>query len=179
MMRTQEVTQDQRLIQVELTNTQAFLTIDSARIHQIVAAVVNAEQISTADIAINLTDDASIRVVNARFLKHDWPTDVISFPYSEAGQSHLEGELVISAQMAIEMAHIASCDPLAELALYLVHGLLHLCGYDDQIVADQVVIRRREAEILAELGIDNPIDSIGSAPLWSGDSGRESVRWPR
>ena len=94
-------------------------------------------------------------------------------------QPELAGELVISAEMATNTAQEANCDPLAEVALYLVHGLLHLCGHDDQTADEVVIIRRLEADVLNTLGIMNPYHLVSQLPPVTDESGRESVRWPR
>ena len=61
---------------------------------------------------------------------------MISFVLSGPEDPELAGELVISAEMALATAREIGADPLAELSLYTVHGLLHLCGYDDLTEAD-------------------------------------------
>jgi probable rRNA maturation factor len=66
-----------------------------------------------------------------------------------AGKS-LDGEIVISAETARRSARDYGTTPEAELALYLVHGLLHLCGYDDLAPQEKRVMRRREAEALRD-----------------------------
>jgi probable rRNA maturation factor len=63
--------------------------------------------------------------------------------------------LIISAEMAARTAAEIGADPAAELSLYLVHGLLHLCGFDDVDPADAARMRAREAEVLAREGIPN------------------------
>lgn len=166
-------------IDVEVSNMQAQLTIDPAWIEQVVATTLQIEQIFRASISIGLATNASIRVINARHLGHDWPTDVVSFPYSDAGDGLLLGELVISTEMAVETADQVGCEPLDEVALYLVHGLLHLCGHDDRTPAEAALMRQREAAVLAELQIENPFHRVDGLATLTGDSGRESVRWPR
>ena len=166
-------------VSVELSDTQAHLAIDPAWVERIVGAVLDLERIDQAMLSVVFTDNASIRVINARYLEHDWPTDVISWPDSTPDDPELAGELIISTEMAVETARLGEYDPLAEVALYLVHGLLHLRGYDDQTEADAALIRRREAEVLAVLEIDNPFDRVDLFPAWSEDSVQESVRWPR
>ena len=73
----------------------------------------------------------------------------------------LEAELVISAEMAATTAREAGTNPNAELILYLVHGLLHLCGFDDRDDASADVMRSREAEVLQREGWDNTFPMIG------------------
>ncbi len=60
----------------------------------------------------------------------------------------IEGEVIVSAEMALEMAAQYHWQGSDELCLYLVHGLLHLCGYDDLSPEEQIVMRRRERDIL-------------------------------
>ncbi|MBV8555609.1 MAG: rRNA maturation RNase YbeY, partial [Planctomycetaceae bacterium] len=109
------------------------------------------------------------------YLGHDWPTDVISFRLSEVGEVPLSGELVISAELAVSTAREAGVDPWAELALYVVHGVLHLCGHDDQSEDDRAAMRRREHELLAREGITDTFPLIGLAEVIGGEP--ESARW--
>ena len=60
----------------------------------------------------------------------------------------IEGEVIVSAEMALQMAEQYHWHGADELCLYLVHGLLHLCGYDDLTEVEQIVMRQREREIL-------------------------------
>ena len=77
--------------------------------------------------------------------------------------------------MAADTARDAGAEPYAELALYVVHGLLHLCGHDDRTEADAVAMRTREAEVLAAEGLTNTFPLVGP----HADAGREGVRWDR
>ena len=171
-------TQDQR-IRVEFNNQQNCLAINLIWAEGVVTQTLHSEAICHADISVAFLTDASIRVINQRFLSHDWATDVISFPFSATGQTELTGELIISAEMAKNVA-AAACYPVQdELALYLVHGLLHLCGYDDRTASDLKIMRDREAAVFAVLGIPNPFGRVRPLSVSSEESGRESVRWPR
>ena len=164
-------------IEVEISDNQSHLDADRAFLDGLVRRVLIAEGIEHASISIALVDDATIRAINRRHLAHDWPTDVISFDLSEPGDRALTGELVVSTEMAAATAKEAGVDPRAELALYVVHGLLHLCGIDDQEIEDAEIMRRRENEILQSEGLINTFPLVGLAK--SDDEGRESVRWPR
>ena len=119
-------------IAVELSDTQAHLAVDRAALVRLAQSVLAGEGVARASVSIALVDDATIHAVNRRYLDHDGPTDVISFVLSDPGTPDLAGELVVSAEMAATTAREAGAEPLDELALYVVHGLLHLCGYDDR-----------------------------------------------
>jgi probable rRNA maturation factor len=143
-------------IEVEISDTQLHLKVDRSSIRALVRTVLSAEERESATISIALVDNATIHAVNRTYLNHDWPTDVISFALSDPGDPDLAGELVVSTEMAHSCALERNIEPFDELALYVVHGLLHLCGYDDKTVADARIIRNREHEILTEAGVRNP-----------------------
>ena len=105
------------------------------------------------------------------------PTDVITFPLSEPGDPGLSGELVVSAEMAVATAGESRADPLHELALYVVHGLLHLCGLDDLTPEAANAMRAGEGEALASLGLTNTFPLVGPPDL--AVEGMEMKRWPR
>ena len=65
----------------------------------------------------------------------------------------IEGEIIASAEMAIQMASECGWSPSSELLLYIIHGLLHICGYDDLSPPEKTVMRSREQHILGLLGL--------------------------
>lgn len=166
-------------IAVEISDTQAHLAVDRDWAAGVVRATLRAEGVGRAAISVALTDDASIRVINARHLGHDYATDVISFLLSDDGDAELVGDLVISAEMAARVAAEVGVAPRDELALYMVHGLLHLCGYDDHEVDDVATMRGREAAILGSLTPAGAASLAKVAPAVAGERDRECVRWPR
>jgi probable rRNA maturation factor len=160
-------------IAVEISDTQSCLRVDPEALSSLVRGALAAEGVRAASVSVALVDDAAIREINRRHLGHDWATDVISFPLSEPGEPEMSGELVVSAEMAQSVAARAGVDAWDELALYVVHGLLHLSGYDDTAAEDRDAMRRREGEILASLGLSNTFPAAGDA----GTGGRERARW--
>ncbi len=161
--------------EITINNNQGHLPIDPEVLRGLAGRVLLGEGVSQAEISIILVDDRAIQAINDRHLGHNWPTDVITFPLSEPGEVPLAGELVISTEMAATTAQQAGTDPAAELALYLVHGLLHLCGYDDQTPEDRTRIRGREDEVLTAAGLTNTFLLVDSAKTTEPE--RESVRW--
>ena len=73
----------------------------------------------------------------------------VRFPLSAPDEPVLAGELVVSAEMSVVAAAELGLEPGDELGLYVVHGLLHLCGYDDRDDAHASVMRQRQEELLA------------------------------
>ena len=92
--------------------------------------------------------DAAIRRVNRERLGHDWATDVCTFPMEEP---FLWGELVVSTQTARREARQRGIPFERELALYVIHGVLHLRGLDDRTPAGRSRMRSAEARCLAKL----------------------------
>jgi probable rRNA maturation factor len=132
---------------------EAVPEIDRGRMREVVRAVLEGEAVGEAEISLAFVDNPTIHRLNLRFLKHDEPTDVLSFPLSEPGSRILSGELVIGAEVALAQAIQRGHDVQAELALYVIHGLLHLCGHDDHDAAAADCMRQRERHYLALLGL--------------------------
>lgn len=145
-------------IDVEISDTQSHLKIDHDALSLLVRETLLAESKCVASISLAIVDNAAIQAINRAHLDHDWPTDVMSFPFSD--EDSLQGELILSAEMAVETARDAGLDPWHEFALYVVHGLLHLCGHDDAGEPERTVMRARESEILAAVGLSNTFSAI-------------------
>lgn len=86
------------------------------------------------EISILFVDDRQIRDLNNKFLKRNFPTNVISFPMAQGEFSeitpHLLGDVVISVETAMKEAQESGLSLEQEIVFLLVHGILHLTGYD-------------------------------------------------
>jgi probable rRNA maturation factor len=131
--------------------------IDRGAMRTVARAVLDGEGIPDYEISLAFVDDTTIHRLNKRYLDHDEPTDVLTFPYSSAGAKKLEGELVLGLEVAQRQAAERKHDVQAELALYVIHGLLHLCGFDDHSADDVSQMRARERHYLSLLGYDAKI----------------------
>jgi probable rRNA maturation factor len=113
-------------------------------------------QLSQAELSVVLCDDAFIRTLNAQWRGKDEPTDVLSFAMGEgqaiAGASGVLGDIVVSVETAARQAAALGHSLEQEMRVLLVHGLLHLRGFDHLTEADAGVMRAREAELLGVLG---------------------------
>ena len=138
---------------IAIATPQDIVAVDRKHIREVVRAVLDGEGVADAEISLAFVDNPTIHRLNQRYLQHDEPTDVLSFPLSEPNASRLAGELVIGVEVALEQAASRDHDVQAELILYVIHGLLHLCGYDDHDDADRDAMRQRERHYLQQLGL--------------------------
>ncbi len=138
---------------IAIASPQEFVAINRGRMRDVVRAVLDGEEVAEAEISLAFVDNPTIHRLNQRYLQHDEPTDVLSFPLSEPNAKKLAGELVIGVEIAQVQAAERGHDVQAELALYVIHGLLHLCGYDDHEPADAAAMHERERHYLRQLDL--------------------------
>src|SRR5437588_8140891 len=138
---------------ISIAIPQETVPIDRKRMREVVRAVLDGEGKMDAEISLAFVDNSTIQTLNARYRPHDEPTDVLSFPLSDPSAKRLSGELVIGAEVAKVQAEERGYDVQAELALYVVHGLLHLCGYSDKTPEQEREMRQRERHYLRQLGL--------------------------
>jgi len=137
--------------EISVANEQIVLSFDEPRFLKDVEALATAAGFD-GSLSVAVIDDASIHEINREFLEHDWPTDVIAFPLSDA-----EGEVVVSAERALTEARERSVEPMAELLLYVVHGILHLMGHDDHEPDDAARMHDLSLNLLRSVGYRNTI----------------------
>ena len=104
--------------------------------------VAEAEAKRIGDVNIIFCSDPYILDVNINYLGHDYYTDIITFDYVEGDV--LSGDLFISIDSVRENASFYGAEFLTELRRVMVHGLLHLIGYDDHTPEEQKVMRSKE-----------------------------------
>ena len=142
---------------IESINRQAAIPIDTAALEAAAAQVLKSESIASAEVSIAVVDSAEMRRLNNQYLSHDYDTDVLSFLLDEVessiGERTIEGEVIVSAGMANQQATNFGWTTNDELSLYVVHGTLHLCGYDDQTPDLKAQMRKQEIKNLAALGL--------------------------
>ena len=104
--------------------------------------------------AILLADDATVRPLNAAWRGKDKPTNVLSFP----GTGAQLGDIVIARETVLAEAAAEAKAPADHLAHLVVHGVLHLLGYDHETDAEAAIMEEAEIRLLATLGIGNPYE---------------------
>ncbi|MDG3006560.1 rRNA maturation RNase YbeY [Paludisphaera mucosa] len=147
--------------EVDVGDSQGHVAIDRDAVRALVERVLRGEGVAAASISVAFVDDPTIHRVNREHLAHDEPTDVITFLLSDEDDERLSGEVVVSAQTAARVAAEVGVEPWNEVALYVVHGLLHLCGCDDLDEASAAEMRAREDAALARVGLANPFLPAG------------------
>jgi len=105
------------------------------------------------EISVLLTTDSAIRKLNALYRGKDKPTNVLSFP---AGDSLMLGDIAVAYGVTAREAKAEDKTLRAHLSHLVVHGVLHLLGYDHEDEKDALTMERRERKILADLGIADP-----------------------
>ncbi|HET6881043.1 MAG TPA: rRNA maturation RNase YbeY [Pirellulales bacterium] len=140
------------MLNILITNQQDRLPIDSARLRAAIETVFTGEGITGGEVSLAVLDDPTIHDLNRRWLDHDEPTDVLSFVLEES-DGYREGEIIVSADTALARAAEFAWPAETELLLYVVHGTLHLVGYDDKEPGDREQMRERERFYLERLGI--------------------------
>lgn len=109
-----------------------------------------------ADMTIVLTDDRQLHELNLDYLGVDSPTDVLSFPAAETDpetESLYLGDIAISVPRAIQQAQNGGHPVEAEAQLLVVHGTLHLLGYDHSTDEEKAVMWAEQAKVLERLGL--------------------------
>jgi len=153
------------MIEIELSNQQDAYPADEPRLVEAARRILRDEGIRHAVVSIAIVDDATIHELNRRYLQHDYATDVLSFVLQRE-QTRLEGEVIVSADTAEANGVRFGWSRDDELLLYVVHGTLHLVGYDDRSPEDQCLMREREKHYLGCFGLDARYDDTsGEGPL--------------
>lgn len=124
-----------------------------------VLGLAAARMSAAGEVAILLTDDAEMHALNKQWRGMDKPTDVLSFPGDGPeipGQPQYLGDIAIGYDTALRDAEAMGRPFEAHMAHLLIHGFLHLMGYDHIEPEDAKVMEPLEVEMLASLGWENP-----------------------
>ena len=101
-----------------------------------------AEKTDIRSVNLIFCDDSFIADYNKEYLGHDYSTDIITFYDKDNGG--IEGELLISADTVLDNSKRFRTDFDNELKRVVIHGILHLCGYDDRTTTQKAIIRKKE-----------------------------------
>ena len=112
------------------------------------------------DLTIRIVDAAESAALNERYRHKHGPTNVLSFPFEAPPgmSSALLGDLIVCAEVVLREAHEQGKSAPAHWAHMIVHGVLHLRGFDHLAAAEAAEMEALETEILARLGYPNPYE---------------------
>jgi len=142
---------------VEIVNSQRRFPLDVAMLESFTAGALKLIVKTDARVSIALTNDRRMRRLNRDFRGRDKTTDVLSFPFEaeaferETDQSEFLGDLVISVEQAARQATENDLTLDVEMRQLILHGLLHLCGYDHE--RDGGEMNRTEMRLRRRLGV--------------------------
>jgi probable rRNA maturation factor len=143
----------ERQMSISIQNRQKSQRIDTGRVRRSLKRLLRELNCKDSEISILLVDDHQIREINKTYLKRDCPTNVISFAMQEGSFGHIHpeilGDIIFSAETAARDALTGHLDFMDEVDFLLIHGLLHLLGFNHENTgADEAErMKKREREL--------------------------------
>jgi len=139
---------------ITITSLQNKIPINPARVKKAVLGVVSGgHKEKNRLINICFVTDRRIKNLNAKYLKHNYATDVIAFNLSENSGLFPVADIVVSVDTAIRNSRVFNTTPVYELMFYVVHGVLHILGFNDKTSRQRESMNKRAAVILNKLNI--------------------------
>ncbi len=132
-------------MKIYVFNKQKDLKLSSKSARAIVRAVIDHEKADFTEVGLYFVSEKKIGELHDQFFNDPTPTDCISFPLS------FGGEVFVCPKTALLYADQHQLDPYEEAALYIVHGLLHLMGYDDLEEKARRIMRKKEKSCMNHL----------------------------
>jgi len=128
--------------------------ISESNLRRAVQVTLAHHKIAAGQVDVAIVSDEEMARLNEAHLDHTGPTDVLTFDLcDEADESAIDGQIIMSLDTAKREADARGHSLEAELALYAVHGTLHLLGYDDQTPAEAAAMHELEDKLLKQMGI--------------------------
>ncbi|MDD4953877.1 MAG: rRNA maturation RNase YbeY [Candidatus Omnitrophica bacterium] len=138
-------------VEVTVKNLQDKIPLYPKRIKKAILNVLSKEGIKkSGEITVCFVDDNKIKELNKEYSGQAFPTDVLAFDYSK-NTSEISADIAVSTETAIRQSKIFKTTPLYEVYLYLIHGVLHLLGYDDDTLRKQARMQKRAEAILSSI----------------------------
>lgn len=119
-------------------------------IRKIILELAEELRFSIASINVSFVDKKEILELNSKYLNHHCSTDILTFNYS-GSNTLLDGEIIISYEDAFENASRFHITVQKEYLRLIIHGILHLLGYDDKIKNDKLKMKRKETSLVRKL----------------------------
>lgn len=136
-------------VEIQIANNHSRKKIKTLPFKRLIEQVITDEELPAKEITVIFSDNETLRKLHKIYLNDDTETDVITFNLSEGEE--VEGEIYISVDLAGVQAGEYNVSLEAELARLIIHGLLHLKGYDDATPLEQHRMRLAEEGYLKKL----------------------------
>jgi probable rRNA maturation factor len=156
---------------ISCRNQQRIIPIDTRALRKTLLKLLVALECQSCDMSLLITDDARMHRLNARYRGIDRPTDVLAFAMREGPFTSLHpellGDVVISAETALRQAQARRHSLAKELTRLLIHGVLHLLGYDHEVSAAEArLMRAKERQLwrLVAQVVEPPLARRSSIP---------------
>jgi len=131
-------------MRVRFEDFRGALPLDLVPLKELSRRVLTENRTAPMEVTVVLVDDASIADLNQRFLGRDRPTDVLAFDLGQTPPcSTAQGEVYVSVDRAHQQAKVYQVPLAEEVARLVIHGLLHLSGFDDTTPADRLLMDER------------------------------------
>lgn len=153
------------MVSIEIANEQQAVPVDAGQLQKTIQHVLHACDVQEGTVSIAVVEDTAIGMLQQKYYGTAEKTDVLSFNVRmetepPPQEPFLDCEVVVNAQQAQRVSQENNQDAQAELNLYVVHGLLHQLGYDDQEPDQAERMHQKEDQLLEELGF-GPVYSRG------------------
>lgn len=132
---------------ISVYNQQKDLPIKKAWVKVLALELLRFLKLTPDELSIYFITEKKSKELHKTYFEDPTPTDCMSFPLDE----NYLGDIFICPKVALEYAKKRSLDPYREVSLYLIHGVLHLIGYDDLTKKDRAKMRRKEKDCLKHL----------------------------
>lgn len=141
---------------VNLRNDQKVIDINMVYLNKVTKDLVRILGYSDEKVNIVILDNESISALNKKYLDKKGPTDVLAFSMKEGKEDFVTnnevlGDIAVSAEMAKQRSNELEVDFQKELLLYIIHGVLHLIGYEDNKPSSKSKMKEKEKELLSQL----------------------------
>jgi len=128
------------------------IRVNNQKIKYLVLKIISDEGLIPAgEVNISFITDFMIKKLNSRFHRRTFSTDVLAFDLSLGNKDELTADIYISVDTAVKNSRIFRTEPRTELYLYVIHGMLHIAGYDDHSLRDTKIMRSKEEFYLTQI----------------------------
>lgn len=123
--------------------------IKKTKIHDLVKSLSVQFNFNVSNLEISFISGVDIRLINKTYLNHHYTTDIITFNYSDVVKQ-IDGEIFISIEDALTNSKKFKVTLSDELVRLVIHGILHLLGYNDQTISDKKIMKRLENKLFSK-----------------------------